>query len=239
MLEARERRSKEEAREVMQKMLWKWWRRNLTHLVGRWLAMQEYLDEHEWEWDRAGLEECVRHCVGSTWWDWDAGSQLMFWCWNHLWVREARDGVQSFCFSHPPPWKKFLNVPVMEEWVCQKDIQKLHALIDKGYLEAGECSLVVPRFPVPKGPKDIRVVWDFQRSGLNDHTYTPLFCLPQASCYGQKVEAGTMGVDTNVKEQFHNYLLHESEWPYNGVEISQALIQEYKDKDKGLQYPVD
>jgi len=43
-----------------------------------------------------------------------------------------------------------------------------------------------------------------------------------------QVEAGTYGSDGNVEEQFHNFLLHESEQTYCGVELPKDLLEELK-----------
>jgi hypothetical protein len=43
------------------------------------------------------------------------------------------------------------------------------------------------------------------------------------------VEAGTYAGDVDIQEQFHNFLLHESECPYTGVELLPDLVKEFKD----------
>lgn len=223
----------DKARDEIRRMMRRWWIRKQTCAAGRWFMMQEYPTVADRERDRLALLECVERCRNSTWWDWKRGSRLLFWRWGHLWQREARDGAKGLHTGWPPPRKKFPKVPVTEAWIREKDLDKLRALISKGYLEVGPCTLVVPRFPVPKGDEDIRVVWDFKRNGFNAMMYTPWFFLLRPSSYARKVEVGTHGGDCDVKEQFHNYLLHEHERPYAGVEIPTELIQEFRRNPEG------
>jgi len=89
--------------------------------------------------------------------------------------------------------------------------------------------MVVPRFPVKKGADDIQVVWDLKKNSLNACMYTPSFFLyTPSSSYARRVEARMYGSDADVEEQFHNFLLHESEQAYCGVELPKDLLEESK-----------
>jgi hypothetical protein len=83
----------------------------------------------------------------------------------------------------------------------------------------------VPRFPVPKGADDIRVVWDLAKNGLNEHMFTPSFFLPTMNTYLRRLPAGAYCGDFDIGEQFHNYILHESEQVYCGVEVPLPVVE--------------
>jgi hypothetical protein len=95
---------------------------------------------------------------------------------------------------------------------------------------AEEYRTAVPRFPVPKGADDIRVVWDLAKNGLNEHMFTPSFFLPTMNTYLRRLSAGVFCGDFDIGEQFHNYLLHESEQVYCGVEIPAGVTQRLRDQ---------
>jgi hypothetical protein len=100
----------------------------------------------------------------------------------------------------------------------------LEKLIRRGYIGIGKCTTTVPRFPVPKGEDDIRVVWDLAKNGLNETMFTPTFFLATMPTYLRRIQPGFYGGDFDIGEQFHNYVLHQKEQPYCGVEIPKHLI---------------
>lgn len=71
----------------------------------------------------------------------------------------------------------FPPIPIQEEWIRQKDEEKLEKLLQRKYIHPGECRLTVPRFPVPKVEDDIKDVWDLSKNGVNVTMYTPTFFL--------------------------------------------------------------
>ena len=179
--------------------------------------------------------DCLTRCLNSTWWSWDHGSRLFFWRWPQVWREEARDGAMGFHTSFPRPRLHFPQVPIQEQWIKEKDMEKLEKLLRRGYIHPGACRTTVPRFPVPKGSDDIRVVWDLSKNGLNGTMYTPTFFLASMSTYLRRIESGFYGGDFDVGEQFHNYMLHEGEQPYCGVEIPVDLRE--KLTKEGLHIP--
>ena len=76
---------------------------------------------------------------------------------------------------------------------------------------------------MPKGTDDIWVVWDLAKNGLNETMYTPTFFLAIMGSYLRRIEAGMYGGDFDIGEQFHNYMLHESEQRFCGVDIPPEL----------------
>jgi hypothetical protein len=99
----------------------------------------------------------------------------------------------------------------------------------------GTFVVAVPRFPVPKGADDIRVVWDLAKNGLNKVMFTPSFFLPTMATYLRRLQTGCYSGDFDIGEQFHNYQLHKSEQVYCGVDVPTSL----RDKLRGEGIEVD
>jgi len=90
-----------------------------------------------------------------TWWKWEDGSCLFQWHWPDIWQGEARDGARGFHLGEPPPHWQFPSPPQAEEWIHEKDKEKLWTLVRKRYLVPGPVRTVVPRFVVKKGANNI------------------------------------------------------------------------------------
>ena len=216
----------EQARAVLRVFLLRRWSRSLCREACRWLRGRDSLPSYQV--DREAIVDCVTRCSNSTWWDWADGSRLLFWRWPPVWQSEARDGARGFHFGKPRRRLHYPQVPIKEDWIVAKDQEKLIKLLRRRYIVPGPCQNTVPRFPVPKGADDIRVVWDLAKNGLNEHMYTPSFFLATMGTYLRRIEAGVYGGDFDIGEQFHNYMLHETEQVYCGVEIPQGLVDELR-----------
>jgi hypothetical protein len=110
-------------------------------------------------------------------------------------------------------------------------------LINKGYLEdaKGRCKVVIPRHQVPKGNSDIRVFWNLTKNGVNATLLSPSFLLCTIASLCRRLEPGDDQGDFDIKEQYHNYLLHVSERAYHGVIIPPRVCQ---DKNVELATPL-
>jgi hypothetical protein len=211
------------AREMLRKTFFWRWRRRLVLEVARWLKLDEA--QEEYKVNQEALCDCVRRCANSTWWEWTDGSRLLFWRWPPAWQREARDGARGNHLSYPEPRLKYPQVPIKEQWILEKDLEKLEKLLRRRYIVKGIVRNTVPRFPVAKGADDIRVVWDLAKNGLNECMFTPSFFLPTMPTHLRHILAGSYHGDFDVGEQFHNYLLHQAEQQFCGVEVPLALVQ--------------
>jgi hypothetical protein len=216
----------EKARSCLRNFLWQRWCFNVCREARIWLRERNQ-EDCDFEKNRIAIRDCVERCVGSDWWNWDNGSRLLFWRWPPLWRGEARDGAPGFHYKTPRPQLRFGQVPIQEEWIIDKDREKLEKLLRRKYIDVGVCRTTVPRFPVPKGENDIRVVWDLSKNGLNETMYTPSFFLATMSTYLRRIEAGFYGGDFDIGEQFHNYMLHESEQVFCGVEVPAVLRSKF------------
>jgi hypothetical protein len=209
------------ARDGIRRLMFRFWIRRLRREASAWL--QSGAARAELEANTAAVRDCVARCANSTWWEWADGSRLLFWRWPLAWRKEARDGAPGFHTGAPRPRRRFPSIPISEQWILEKDEEKLTKLLLRRYLVPGDFRTAVPRFPVPKGADDIRVVWDLAKNGLNEKMFTPSFFLPTMHTYLRRLPAGAYCGDFDIGEQFHNYLLHESEQVYCGVEIPPAL----------------
>jgi hypothetical protein len=101
------------------------------------------------------------------------------------------------------------------------------AHIKKRYLEPGKgrTKIIIPRHPVPKGPTNIRVVWNFTGNGVNPSIYTPSFHLATGATFFRRIETVMEQDDFDIGEEFHNYVLAASEQPYHGVLVPDELFK--------------
>jgi hypothetical protein len=170
------------------------------------------------------IRDCTRRLANSDWWDWADGSRLLFWRWPLVWRIEARDGSPGLHLGNPAPRLHYAQPPIGDAGIAQLDEDKLEKLLRRRYIANGPCRNTVPRFAVPKGPTDIRVVWDLKKNGLNEKMYTPSFFLPTMGTYLRRLTCGAHIGDFDIGEQFHNYALHERERVFCGVHIPPALV---------------
>jgi hypothetical protein len=166
----------ETARQTIRKFLFSCWMRRFYLEAIKWLHTH---GEGEYEVNRAAIYEAPTRAFHSSWWEWLDGSRLLFLRWPSIWREEARDGAKAFHKYFPPPCLKARSPPIKEQWIRDLDMVKLEALIKKPYLEPGKgrTKITIPRHLVPKGPTDIRVVWNCTGNGVNPSIYTPSFHL--------------------------------------------------------------
>jgi hypothetical protein len=211
----------ETARENLRKFLFRFWIRRTCREGRQWLRSEDAQSERAV--NTAAMRDCIQRLANSTWWDWADGSRLLFWRWPSYWMVEARDGARGFHLGAPAPRLNFPQPPMAEEWIRAKDREKLEKLLRRRYITAGPCRNTVPRFAVPKGADDIRVVWDLKKNGLNAQMYTPTFFLPSMGTYLRRLMPEAYSGDFDIGEQFHNYVLHASERVFCGVRIPTEL----------------
>ena len=107
------------------------------------------------------------------------------------------------------------------------DEQKLIKLINKGYIEdpKGRCKVVIYRHQVPKGVPDIQVVCNLTKNGVNPTVLSPYFFLCIITSLCRRLDPGYDQGYFDIKEQYHNYLLHINESVYHGVIIPPRVCQ--------------
>ena len=215
----------ERARHGLRQLMLRWARRRITQEAVAWWKAQQMVDR---EINRRALVDSLSRWVNGSWFEWTHGSRLLFWRWPQVWQQEAWDGSVAFHKRLPTRRLRFRGIP-MEKWQEELEVKKLAKLVDRGYIEHGHVHTVIPRFAVPKGKDDIRLVWDLTLNGVNDTIYTPSFFLPTQDTITRRMHPGTWCGDFDVGEMFHNFRLAESERQYSGVHFSeryQARLRE-------------
>jgi hypothetical protein len=121
--------------------------------------------------------ECLERASGATWWEWAAGSRLMFWQWPAKTRSWARSGQPHFLVKDLPRFQKPQKKPAN-----QRDrkmvVEKIEKVRSKGYIAPGPVKSLTHFFYVPKGESDIRMVYNGTSSGLNNCLFAPHFGLP-------------------------------------------------------------
>jgi len=149
-------------------------------LLGRWrrgitLDLLLYLrKEHGSRWstnplalrDKEVGRQCLHHVAGADWWEWKAGSTLLFWRWPERHRKLVRDGHKIWVKSDLPSYLR-PQPNEKDRDVREKVALKLRNVVDKGYVGKGTVTSLTSFFSVPKGDQDIRMVYDASKSGLN------------------------------------------------------------------------
>lgn len=75
-------------------------------------------------------------------------------------------------------------------------------------------------FYVPKGLKDIRMVYNGTASGVNDCLFWPHFSLPTIMQASRGLAEGYYQADMDIGEMFLNFILGKKLCPYSGVDVT-------------------
>jgi hypothetical protein len=173
---------------------------------------------------QAGLK-AISYAVESNWWEWDGGSFPFFWRWNLEFIREIRDGIPPRFIRDPPAcmdWQR----PNPNPEAARRERSKLFKVVQRGYLRLvsrRDISSLMHYFLVPKGDKDIRMVYDSSKCGLNAVTFAPWFAVPTASSLERMILPHTYQGDNDFGEMFLNFQLHQDMQRYTGVDGSDLL----------------
>lgn len=168
--------------------------------------------------------DALSRAIDTSWWTWDLGSTLLFWRWPNEVVKEARDGSRL-------PWKFFpmpaYKVPQKHpKNKLEKDlmIQKVRVPIDRGYIAPGSVRSLSGFFGVPKGPIDIRLVYDMTKCGLNKCLWSPRFYVSCPDSLFYSIEYDSFMSDIDQGEMFLNYFSDPELLPYMGVDVTEAVM---------------
>eukprot|EP00956_Cyclotella_meneghiniana_P033673 scaffold98222_cov35-Cyclotella_meneghiniana.AAC.2 len=229
------------SRNLLRLACFSFWKLNLLREALRWLKTSPDSLPSERLINQLAIIDCITRSSNSTFWDWDDGSRLFFWRWEQWW-KSARDGEILFHECDPPRWMG-RNLPAPSPHYETLLRKKEGKLVHRRYLEFGFVDSIVPRFGVPKGDDDIRLVWDATRCGANETLWAPSFWMPvfrtiqdliikRLPCSVTDYFLGNIPVspsnsdwriphqsDMDVGEMFLNYLLHHSERHFFGARI--------------------
>ena len=97
--------------------------------------------------------------------------------------------------------------------------EKIGKVRSRGYILPGEVNSLTGFFAVPKGPDDIRIVYDASACGLNAALWAPNFSLPTIDSVLRCADHSTWFSDIDLGEMFLNYFLDEDLREYSGVDV--------------------
>lgn len=163
--------------------------------------------------------DTIRRSSNSTWWEWTVGSTPFFWRWPGWYMEKIRDGTPP-CFKGVVPRSLIPQREEKDDRTRAAMKGKIEVPIDKEYLERGLIFSLTSFFSVPKGDRDIRMVYDGTRSGLNEVLYAPWFPLPTVEQLLRSVESGSFMGDNDVGEMFLNFVMHKDLRVYCGVDLT-------------------
>lgn len=220
----------ERALDVLRRFSLRVWKRNVRSSFSRWLKGSNHLGTLNREaMERAGWDAC-RRVDGASFWDWDAGSALLFWRWPEDYQRESWEGVAPRIVGELPT-SKTPQPPYEDEEVRRKVSAKLQKVLNRRYIEVvrdSEVQSYMFMFDVPKGDSDVRIVYDGSKSGFNDATWAPWFALPTVEAMSRTVLPSCWCGDRDFGEMFLNFPLHPLARKFSAVDLSQLLLVNIK-----------
>jgi hypothetical protein len=172
--------------------------------------------------------------AGGSFWDWDAGSSLLFWRWQPEARNDARDGTRIFVKGKLPRYRAPQRVP--RDVAQAKQLRdKLWRVRERGYVNPGPVVSLTNVFAVPKvrdeagNVLDVRPVYDATKSGLNDAVWAPSFWLPTVDTLLRMVDFDSWLGDIDFGEMFLNFPLDSRIRPYAGVDITGFCSEKERD----------
>lgn len=205
------------------------WRRRVFRSFYTWLRSTG----HTWS-DRGkeilqeALRKVVYHVYGCTWWAWKQGSIPFFWRWPREFLLDALIGVPPR-FSTPPPTSSAKQTTNPDPDARKLEKEKIDKALRAVYLvptQREQIKCLMHYFSVPKGPTDIRMVYDSTRSGLNEATWVPWFGLPTIESLERTLDIKSWQGDNDFGEMFLNHVLHVSLQKFTGVDLWGLLSED-------------
>jgi hypothetical protein len=169
--------------------------------------------------DKGPGKDAVYRAADSSWWEWDEGSAPFYWRWPLAYQGTIRDGLEIWFSGEKPKWRRPQRVEKDPD-TLEKMIKKISKVRKRKYISPGHVWSLTDFFSVPKGSRDIRMVYNGTSSGLNDVLWVPSFPLPTVETLLRSVHPGTWMADTDIGEMFLNFVLHESLQELAGVDVT-------------------
>ena len=114
-------------------------------------------------------------------------------------------------------------------------IKKVKKVRTRGYIKEGAIKSLTGFFGVPKiissKERDIRVVYDATKCGLNEAVWAPNFCLPTVESTLRLTACDSWLDDLDVGEMFLNYPLDPNMGSYDGVDVTDIVTTQIGCKD--------
>ena len=97
---------------------------------------------------------------------------------------------------------------------------KTDGMTRRNYLMPGFVKSSLHFFAVPKGPTDVRIVYDGTSCGLNSVLFAPNFHLPTSRGASLLLSDSSWMADADFGEIFHNFPMDERIRKHSGVDLS-------------------
>ena len=184
------------------------------------------------------IRNILWHASETSWFEYLAGSKLHHFRFPLRYRKLARDGVPTYFEKEGPQSKQ--RQPDIKPEMKEAVRAKILKVIRKRYLVKVRTSLdiksLIKFFAVPKGEKDIRMVYDATASGLNAAVWAPPFWLPTIDSLTRSLQNTSWMTDRDVGDMFLNFPLHKSARPFAGVDIKPILNPDDPDQHRWYQW---
>lgn len=183
--------------------------------------------------DQQAIANLLYHADNTNWFEYKAGSRLIYFRFPLRYRKLARDGVPIFFEKAGPttqdPQPTF-NDPKVRQAVRGKidKVLKRRYMLRTGY----RMKSLIKYFAVPKGEDDVRLVYDATANQLNDCVWAPSFWLPTIDTLIRALDEDSWMADRDVGEMFLNFQLHPSAIPFTGVDLGPI----YEDQDENARW---
>jgi hypothetical protein len=162
-------------------------------------------------------------------WEWSTGSAPIFWHWADPEQRRvARDGMKAF-IRGPLPLGRGEERPRIKKQDSSKVYSKLCKILTHQYVVPGFIRHCLHYFAVPKGPDDIRMVYDGTKGGLNDALWAPSFYLPDTTACTWFLDYESWIFDLDFGECFLNFRQSPELLAYSGISLAPFTAEVRRD----------
>ena len=134
--------------------------------------------------------------------------------------KDLRDGTALWVSGRLPTNTHSRQTVPRDHITLERVKEKLGKVIERKYVSPQEVVNVTSFFDVPKGEDDIRMVYDFTASKLNDALWAPNFWLPSIDNILGCATLSTWFGDVDAGEMFLNFPLDLKMRKYCGINIS-------------------
>jgi hypothetical protein len=169
------------------------------------------------------------HANEANWFEYLSGSRLHYYRFPIRYRRAARDG-EEIRFETEGPSTKQRQPEISDPAVREVVRSKIKKVIRRRYMVSTTeefLKSLIKYFNVPKGEKDVRIVYDATASGLNNAVWAPPFWLPTIDSLVRALDGDVWMTDQeDIGDMFLNFPLHESAWPFAGVDIQPIFTEE-------------
>ena len=222
------RRWHQNVRKSLIKYLKVTWKSDWVNYVS---GTRESSQKTEFALDLHGGTECLYYACNASFWEWDLGSRPFFWRWSPEFQKQARDGVPIYWVPEALPTSRKSPSLGKDARVISLMKAKVLKVMLRGYLKIGLVKSLINYFAVPKGDKDIRMVYDGTASGFNDAVWVPNFGLPTIETLLRGTAPNCWMVDLDIGDMFLNFMLHSSARRFVGIDVTK-LFEDDDDLNK-------